>query len=381
MEAHSGQQSFESYAKGQREAILASVAKTGTWRGVHQVLAVHGLEIKPHGAGLVIKSKNGAHAIKASSLDRSLSKSRLEKQLGPYQMPDASFANIHATTVYEAKPLHRDPERGSLYAEYQGGIAKRKASLASLNARDATAREHLAREWERKRKELEAMALTTRDRFRLLRQARQFEIESRKRLAKNMTKKRKEICEEVPFTSWASFLRTKAAQGNEVALAILRSRNAVVGAERDVQSDKPKTFEQRQAARLPWFERQREIREANGVNSMQKKELAAIARMHQLAAMEKASGSGRIFKDFSCRIDAKGTVLFTLASGGLVRDAGDQIFFSAHDKAAQDVALKLAQAKWGKAINLEGNSVQRERQQGLMKQREKERNPEAGWER
>jgi len=73
VEAHTGQESFESYAKGFRESILASLDEdAANWQFLHQALARHGMVIKPLGNGLVIQDRHGKHRIKASSLDRSL---------------------------------------------------------------------------------------------------------------------------------------------------------------------------------------------------------------------------------------------------------------------------------------------------------------------
>jgi len=364
VEAHSGQQSFEGYCSERKDAIMTAQENARTWSDLHRALAEHGLFIKPHGNGMAIVSSQGRYAIKASRLDRSMGKLSLEKRFGPYQEPYKNVETIQVAASYDAKPLHRDPERDNLFAEYQAGITKRKSGLANFKEQRDSAGDHLSREWEHKRREIEAMPLTKKDRAQLLRQARQFEAEARKKLAKKMTKRREDICEEVPFTSWAGFLRTKATHGNAVALAVLRSRNEVVEAEQDEHSN-PKPIEQRQAIRQHWFERQQKIQGASAIRPTQKKELAAIARMHQLAAMEISSGSTSVFKDFSYRIDGKGTVLFSLASGGLIRDTGEQVFFSAHDKVAQDATIKYAQAKWGKNIYLDGNRVRQNRMQFL----------------
>ena len=59
MEAHSGQQSFQSYAEEHKDAILEALEPVDTWRQAHEVFARYGLEIKTRGAGLVIKDKFG----------------------------------------------------------------------------------------------------------------------------------------------------------------------------------------------------------------------------------------------------------------------------------------------------------------------------------
>jgi hypothetical protein len=53
------------------------------WQDLHQVLARHGLEIKERGNGFVLVANNGV-AVKASSVDRSLSKGNLTQRLGAF---------------------------------------------------------------------------------------------------------------------------------------------------------------------------------------------------------------------------------------------------------------------------------------------------------
>ena len=354
VEAHTGQQSFESYANERREDILAALEKASSWSDIHRALATHGLHIKPHGNGLAIVSSQGRHAIKASRFDRGFSKSNLEKRFGPYQAPDKRIEQLCPVTVYNANPLHRAPERGDLFAEYQAGIAQRKTALTLIKEQGTIARAALSENWAHKRQEIESMALTKRDKSNLIRKARQHESEARTRLAKNLTSRRKAIAEEVPYASWAKFLRGNAAQGNEVALAILRSRKQEVSPESEAPACKPG---QRLAQGQFWRAQLLEIQTADSLRPTDKKELAAIARMHELAARETATTSEGLLKNFTYHIDAKGTVIFTLPSGGLVRDAGDRVFFSAHDQAAEKVAMLFAQAKWGKGVEIDGSTV------------------------
>lgn len=49
MEAHSGRQSFEGYARDQGERILAMLENARSWEDVHCAFARHGLELKPRG--------------------------------------------------------------------------------------------------------------------------------------------------------------------------------------------------------------------------------------------------------------------------------------------------------------------------------------------
>jgi len=354
VEAHTGQQSFEGYVRERREPFLAALEKATTWSDLHRVLAEQGLTIKPHGNGLAIVSNQGQHAIKASRLDRGFSKSNLEKRFGPYQAPDKRIEQLQPATVYNAKPLHRAPERGELYAEYQAGITKRNAALTLIKEQETIGRETLAETWKRKRQEVEAMALTKRDKFRLLRLVRQHEADARKRLAMNHGGRRQSIAAEVPFASWSEFLRGKALQGNEVALAILRSRKQEIHPEPEAPERK---VTPQPTKNIIWRAQINEIKNTDALRPVEKRDLAAIARMHALAAEEAAAKCERQLKDFTYRIDGKGTVLFTLASGGMVRDAGEQVLWSAQDKAAERVGLQYAQAKWENCVMRAQNDV------------------------
>ncbi len=85
MEAHSGEQSFQSYALEHKDKIMTEIEKAQTWEEVHQAFAKRGMEIEQRGNGLSIKNSKGSGAMKASALDRSLSKSQLTKKLGEFK--------------------------------------------------------------------------------------------------------------------------------------------------------------------------------------------------------------------------------------------------------------------------------------------------------
>jgi len=122
VEARTGQQSFEGYAKERLDRILEGMAQAADWEQVHAMFARHGMKIKPHGNGLGIKDRNGDLAIKASRLDRSLSLVRLTRRFGAYVRSGLAREHYPEEERFTAKPLHRGPERGDLYHEYQQGI-------------------------------------------------------------------------------------------------------------------------------------------------------------------------------------------------------------------------------------------------------------------
>ncbi|MBL8500247.1 MAG: relaxase/mobilization nuclease domain-containing protein, partial [Nitrosomonas sp.] len=80
IEARTGVESLLGWIK--REA-LTEIKDVDNWQDLHQVLVRHGLEIKERGNGFVLVANKGV-AVKASSVDRSLSKGNLTQRLGAF---------------------------------------------------------------------------------------------------------------------------------------------------------------------------------------------------------------------------------------------------------------------------------------------------------
>ena len=74
-----------------------------------------------------------------------------------------------------------------------------------------------------------------------------------------------------------------------------------------------------------------------------------------------------MFDGITCRVDGKGVVIFTIPTGGTVRDTGKTVLFSAGDATAREAAKRYAQSKWGLRIVMEENGF------SLGKERARER--------
>ena len=363
IEAQTGQESFESYAKRHKEKILGTLEHAENWQDLHEALKAHGLGIKPHGNGLVITDLHGKHTAKASTVDRSLSAKRLQERFGEFQ-PYRSLCPVQELSRYQAGPLHRSPERGELYTKYKAGIESRKSRLADIKEREAEQLAAIRREWAAKRREIENMGIHKRNRHNLLTLAGKHEKEA---IAKNklaMLPEREAVRREIPYTSWQDFLKLEAGNGNEVALAVLRSRKEAVEPETALEPAKAPTkdwsrhgldYAAKTAIRAEYAERERELQERQGLSSRGKKELQAFFRMEQVAAEARTDGSD--LGEIKRRIDGKGIVLFTLESGGMLRDTGKELFFSPHDSQAEHVARLYAEKKWGKRLAVERGCI------------------------
>lgn len=356
VEAQNGQESFESYAKGHHEEIMDSLTTAASWQELHRALAKRGMEIKPHGRGLAIKdrhSKRASHAIKASALDRSLSRQKLEDRFGPYQAPQ-DIENIQERSRYSAGPLHRSPERGQLFVEYQAGIATRKDRLRTIKEQEDATLTAIRAEWAAKRQELERKNIAKKNLRQLLQLTRKHETEALAKARLDFQEAIMAVRREIPFTSWNGFLQQQADQGNEVALAVLRSREQAVEPE---QPASVKDWSQHGRTRVEFAAKERAVLEMDGISGKAKSRLQSVLRMEQVTG------------GFLHHVTRKGMVVFTFQDGSTIKDSGKDILFSAGSDTARQVAMLYAHKKWGKQIVLEKNRIfrhdARDRSQGM----------------
>lgn len=365
VEAHSGQQSFDSYAQSHKEFVLSSLETASSWQDLHAALAAHGMEIKPHGNGLAIRDrhdKRAAHAMKASALDRSLSRQKLTARLGPYQPPQ-HLDRIRVLSRYTAAPLHRSPERGQLFVEYRAGIEARKTVLQGVKEQESVALAAIRAEWAAKRRELERKNIAKKNLRRLLQLARKHEAEALAQTRLSFQEPREAVRREIPYTSWQGFLTLEAGNGNEVALAVLRSRQEAVEPEGAPASQTPskdwskhgQTHAEKTAARADYAEKERELQERSDLSHTGRKTLQAFLCMEQLIA--EAGAEGMELGNTKRHIDGKGVVIFTLDGGGTIRDTGKEIFYSNHDPKAEQVAALYARKKWGRRLAMERGRI------------------------
>lgn len=363
VEAHTGQQSFESYAKANRDSILLVLAAATDWQTLHEGLALYGMEIKSHGSGLVIADRhNQRYAVKASVVDRALSLKRLAEKLGPY-LPAQGLEKVVEQSHYHHAPLHRSPERCALYAEYLQGIEKRKTGLTTVKEQEDAALAAIKEKWAAKLRELERLNIAKKNRRNLLQLARKHEAEETARARLPFQSPREAIRGEIPFSSWNGFLQYKANQGRETALAILRSTQEIAEPDREPQTAAVKDWSQhgkgqftpnRGEVRAEYAAREVAALENENMSGKAKKQLLAVLRMERLAAEDAAHIQG-----FSATVDHKGTVIFTLPGGGRIMDSGKELFFSGNSDTARHIAFRYAQKKWGKSLHIEGNKIVR----------------------
>jgi hypothetical protein len=370
IEAQTGQQSFFNYVIARKQSILDFMGTAKSWKEVHKDFMKMGLEIKPRGNGLVIQDRFGKHAIKASDLDRSLSKIQMDKSFGPYiEATEEQRKSIKSETKYTAAPLHNHEKSQALYAQFQEEMERRKEALDAVKAREVQAYKSNAQKWEAQRKHTEKFAMLATHRRQLLQE---IKAKSEAELTANRIKlaeERTAIRKEIPYTSWTKFLQHHAALGDETALQILRTKKlkpelSIGGSNEKYLADLEITKQSK--------EEQAKILSSNlGINQKHRRALVAVVKMQELVAKETDWKKDGI----KHRIDVSGTVIFTLKTGGTIRDTGKEVYFSPHDSQAVSLGEQYAKMKWGRNVVIEGNTCkfgkqvekQRENQQGLSR--------------
>ncbi|ECZ0744865.1 relaxase/mobilization nuclease domain-containing protein [Salmonella enterica] len=270
MERHSGIQSLLSWVKAE---CAEQLLNAHSWQELHQAMRQNGLELRQKGNGFIIAGPDGL-AVKASSVDRSLSRAALEKKLGPFEssIPDTkpsrpspeaikqrfgSAANVkrpgdrpppmrenrqvHLGDVpvmqinsgkrYESKPLgSQGANTTELYGRYQSEqqrlTAARNEALRLAKVKRDRLIENAKRTGRLKRsaiKLLKGAGVNKRYLYSLVSKALGAELER----ANAIYKKDRQAAYDIhKRRTWADWLQHKASAGDDEALKILRQRNA-----------------------------------------------------------------------------------------------------------------------------------------------------------
>ena len=298
-EAQTGQESLFGYTQRHKTAILSALENSKSWADCHRAFFKYSLTLKLHGNGLIIQAVGGKHSIKASGFDRSISKAKLEKRFGAFMPapPDLLKAEKPAEK-YTAVPLHKDPNRDKLYEQFKAAMAEQQAALAEIAKQNARLYAIYRQTWDKKREAIKRMPMLRSDRQMVMKELRAREKAERDALRKTMNQKREAVRIQYPFNSWSKFLQHHAAQGNESALAILRSKK-----EKAFPSQTPTNTSQNT--------------------------LVSVAKMRELFRSEGI----KVEPEYT--IDTKGVIIFKLPDGATIRDTGAELHFTAHNDLAQ----------------------------------------------
>jgi hypothetical protein len=322
MEAYAGQDSLMRWVKENvAESLLECLRTSATWQTIHQALARYGLEIRPRGAGLVIGLPGDKLAVKASSIDRSLSMKALTDSLGPFEAPDESLEKIKPEKRYEKGINTQTNGHEQLFEDYQqqrqAAIKAKDESLTQLRQEHQQYADDLRGWYQERFQSVKADGTLSsqekREARQKLRQQRQEDFAKSRQREKEQ---RRTLAESHAIPTWQSFLQEAAGQGNPTALTALRSR---------------RKRQQRMGADLLRCKNAEEARHI-------------------------------VFRDLKPQVRKNGEISYRVQDGGLVLDESDQVRVVEVTAGAAFLALSLADARFkGQALVVEG-SVEFKRQ-------------------
>jgi hypothetical protein len=231
MERHAGVDSLLGWVK--RECA-ADMQAAQSWEALHQVMQDNGLVLRERGNGLVIQAVDGL-AVKASSIEREFSKAKLEERLGIFE-PSAEHltrAAQKSSRRYEKQPVRSRINTAELYATYKTDqlniSSSRTVQWGKARAKKDRLTEAAKRSGRLKRSAIKLMTgagVGKKIMYSATSKTLRAEID---RINKRYLLERQEIHEKYQRRAWADWLRARAEEGDQEALAALRARQAAQG--------------------------------------------------------------------------------------------------------------------------------------------------------
>ncbi|NML16994.1 relaxase/mobilization nuclease domain-containing protein [Azohydromonas sp. G-1-1-14] len=227
MEQHAGVESLMTWV---RRECLGALQRADSWAAVHEVLQAHGLHMSQRGAGLVIEAQDSTR-VKASTVDRGLSKAAMEARLGAFQAAaGASATQAKPRRTYAKRPTRSRVDTAALFARYErereGQAEARTAELAAAKRAKDRAVEGARRLYRLHTATLRVVDGRGIDK-RLLHAQASRQLKARLQgIHEDHARERARILERHQRMSWADWLKAEALRGDQDALAALRARAA-----------------------------------------------------------------------------------------------------------------------------------------------------------
>ena len=228
MERHSGIESLTSWIK---KECTDDIRSAKSWSDLHKTLNESGLEIIKRGNGFVIQSNNGLQ-VKASSIARDFSKSKLESKLGIYEESELQ-KNEYPKRSYKKRSTSFRINTTELYRNYQQENAEKKefcrGELAKFIGRKNESIDAAKRSNRLRRAAIKLLGsnyLTKKILYSQAHNSLKKEIES---INKAYTEKKNDLYKENKKLAWADWLKKESLNGNNKALDALRSREQSTG--------------------------------------------------------------------------------------------------------------------------------------------------------
>jgi hypothetical protein len=224
MERHSGLESLLGWI---RRECLDQLLAAQSWPDLHRVLWAHGLALRERGTGFIVMAANGT-AVKASSIDPSCSRPKLEARLGSYEPAQASRLVEPPAKNYAKKPLPCRIDTTALYARYQEvqqrAAARGAAERAAARASKERQIEAVLQRARLKRASIKLITGPGLARRMMVQGAGKTLQDQISRIYEDYREQREAITSKYQRRNWVDWLRAQAIAGDQEALTALRAR-------------------------------------------------------------------------------------------------------------------------------------------------------------
>lgn len=227
-EAHQGLESFASWIRTHLEPEFSGLLLSPdcNWQSLQALSGRFGIEIRERGAGLVFSHLEKKLFVKASDINRSFSKKRLEDRLGRFE--PSQWKGLSEKT-YKPGPLQRSEKKDKLFEEFlaekENWLNSQNSVLSSVSEVRYRSLQEIKERYARRRLEIKRDTLIAKGRKRFvyqkLSEAMQKEIAE---VFSEASQHRREIYERSKPLHWRDWVYERAKEGNETALEILRSK-------------------------------------------------------------------------------------------------------------------------------------------------------------
>ena len=225
-EAHQGIDSFARWARENLRPAL-QVSELPSWDRMHDVCSGLGVVLRPHGNGLVFEDVEQGVRVKASFVDRQLSKPRLCDQLGAFQPASSHQLEAARRAVHRYSPMPAWAPQ-SLWKEYELTLhearVRRQREWSRYRDTAVAERRCLKRKYRQKRHLLTALPISGPDRNRLFQQLEIRQTIETRALKQEQATERRGIQQTPHPGTWRHFVASRAAQRDARATPVLRRR-------------------------------------------------------------------------------------------------------------------------------------------------------------
>jgi len=335
-ESLSGEESFERFVMDHHEVIMELLGKSQTWEEIHHTFALYGLEIKQRANGLIIKNRKGRQCLKASAFDRSVSYKKLSERFGIFT--PIQEKEVEAQDWYKKKSLHKNPYEKELWSKFSKLTRLTKQNKLLLQAEISAIEEKYRKEKIR----IISLPVGKKNKAPLMKM-----VNNKEAMEKTETRKKYDIIKQ---DNWLDFLQEKALNGDENALAVLRSKKEHVKPDKEQDGIFFESYSRHLNEHSQFLDNRSEFLDKKD-NILKDTDTSHKSKKILLAVAVMKSVFGGKEENFKYKITRNGDIIFDFGNGKKVIDNGQKISYT--DK-AKNLAIDYATVKFGmKELSLE----------------------------